>query len=232
MEQTKATLETAQQAPEEQRMALLQGITGENITGDLLTATIWGYYASLQNQAVIGASQAETIDLPGLSFGLFHAQVSVKQLYGLITTGVVFEGLNLDMGHLRNIRWVKDDNPGSAINDPQLMQHGRSAAQNRLIAYNRQAGQYMSLMEAVVPEQFWTDKSQCRYQDENGQLQNPTLPDCAQGISAVKAIAIAQQQGQKSIPSRRRTPVQRFLNYPLAAALGRRSGMPYCRARK
>jgi hypothetical protein len=55
----------------------------------------------------------------------------------------------------------------------------------------------MSLMEAVVPEQFWTDKTQCRYQDENGQIQNPTLPDCAQGISAVKAIAIAQSQGQK-----------------------------------
>jgi hypothetical protein len=52
-------------------------------------------------------------------------------------------------------------------------------------------------MEAVVPEQFWTDKSQCRYQDENGQFQNPTLPDCAQGISVVKAITIAQSQGQK-----------------------------------
>jgi hypothetical protein len=33
--------------------------------------------------------------------------------------------------------------------------------------------------------------------DENGQMQNPALPDCGQAISAVKAIAIAQQQGQK-----------------------------------
>ena len=33
--------------------------------------------------------------------------------------------------------------------------------------------------------------------DENAQVKNPTMADCAQGISAVKAIAIAQSQGQK-----------------------------------
>jgi hypothetical protein len=48
-----------------------------------------------------------------------------------------------------------------------------------------------------VPEQFWVDKSQCRYTDENGQIQNPTQADCAQAVSAVKAIAIAQAEGQR-----------------------------------
>lgn len=80
---------------------------------------------------------------------------------------------------------------------PELTANGKPAAQNRWIAYNKMRGQYSSAMEHAVPEQFWVDKSQCRYQDEQGQIQNPTQQDCAQAVSAVKAIAIAQAQGQK-----------------------------------
>ena len=57
--------------------------------------------------------------------------------------------------------------------------------------------QHASAMEHAVPEQYWVDKTQRRYQDENGQTQNPAKEDCKQGISALKAIAIAQSQGQK-----------------------------------
>ena len=96
------------------------------------------------------------------------------------------------------MRWVKDDNPQSQINsDPNLAKNGKTAAQNRWIAYNKGKGQYSSVMEHKIPEQAWVDKSQCRYTDENGVIQNPSKADCAQGISAVKAIAIAQSQGQK-----------------------------------
>ena len=42
MEATKQKLEQAQAAPESQRAAILQGITGDHLTGDLLTATLWG----------------------------------------------------------------------------------------------------------------------------------------------------------------------------------------------
>ena len=108
------------------------------------------------------------------------------------------QGLNMDVEHLRHLRWVKDDSPASPLNsDPQLTANGKSAAHNRWIAYNKMRGQYASAMEHAVPEQFWVDKSQCRYIDQKGQTQNPALADCAEGISAVKAIAIAQQQGQK-----------------------------------
>jgi len=48
-----------------------------------------------------------------------------------------------------------------------------------------------------VPEQFWVDKRQCRYENEQGQIQNPTQADCAQAVSAIKAIAIAQAEGQR-----------------------------------
>ena len=43
MESTKTTLEQAQKAPESQRAEILKTITGEQLTGDLLTASIWGY---------------------------------------------------------------------------------------------------------------------------------------------------------------------------------------------
>ena len=198
MEATKATLEQAQAAPEAQRPEILKDLTGDLLTGDLLTATIWGYFAAMQSQGVIASSQAEMLDAPALSYGLFHAQVKPNKLYGIVTTGVTVQGLNMDIGHLRHIRWVQDDNPQSAINNhPELTENGKSAAQNRWIVYNKMRGQYASAMEHAVPEQFWVDKSQCRYTDENGQVQNPTLAACQQAISAVKAIAIAQAEGQK-----------------------------------
>ena len=198
MEATKATLQRAQAAPESQRAGILQGITSDHLTGDLLTATIWGYFTSLQSHGVIAASQAQMFDAPALSYGLFHAQVRPNKLYGIVTTGVTFQGLNMDVGHLRHMRWVKDDNPASPINNkPELTQNGKSAAQNRWIAYNKMRGQYSSAMEHAVPEQFWVDRTSCRHTNENGQVQNPTMPPCAEGISAVKAIAIAQSQGQK-----------------------------------
>ena len=49
----------------------------------------------------------------------------------------------------------------------------------------------------VFPRFQWVDKSQCRYENEQGQIQNPTQADCAQAVSAVKAIAIAQAEGQR-----------------------------------
>ncbi|MDR3351794.1 MAG: transglutaminase-like domain-containing protein [Zoogloeaceae bacterium] len=221
MEQTKGTLEAAQNLPEGERAGALQGLTGEHITGDLLTATIWGYFAGLQSYGTIAASQAEMIDLPGLSYGVFHAQVKVNQLYGIVTTGVSFQGLNIDIGHLRHIRWVKDDNPQSAINaKPELTQNGKTATQNRWIAYNRARGQHSSAMEHAVPEQFWVDRNQCRYADENGQIKNPALPDCGQAVSAVKAIAIAQSQGQKIYTITQQNASTALAKLPIGGSVG------------
>ena len=221
MEATKATLEQAQAAPEAQRPEILKDVTGDLLTGDLLTATIWGYFAAMQSQGVIASSQAEMFDAPALSYGLFHAQVKPNKLYGIVTTGVTVQGLNMDIGHLRHIRWVQDDNPQSAINDiPALTENGKSAAQNRWIAYNKMRGQYASAMEHAVPEQFWVDKSQCRYTDENGQIQNPTLAACQQAISAVKAIAIAQAEGQKIYTINQENRATALSKLPVGGAVG------------
>ena len=138
------------------------------------------------------------IDRPALSYGLFHAQVRPNKLYGIVTTGITFQGLNMDIGHMRSVRWVTDDNPQAAINaKPELTANGKSAAQNRWIAHNKLQGQYASAMEHAVPEQFWVDKTQCRYDNEQGQVQNPAKQDCAQAVSAVKALAVAQAEGQR-----------------------------------
>ena len=87
---------------------MLKNLTGENLTGDLLSATLWGYFA---NHAVLGAlSQppARMIDQPDLSYGLFHLHAQPIKLYGTLTTRVEFKGLNLDIGHLR---WSQANDP-------------------------------------------------------------------------------------------------------------------------
>ena len=221
MEETKQTLERAQAAPESQREQILKGITGDKLTGDMLTATVWGYFASLQSQGLIAASQAQMVDAPALSYGLFHAQVKPNKLYGLVNRGVTFQGLNMDIGHLRHVRWVKDDDPKSQINNkPELTANGKSAAQNRWIAYNRMRGQYASAMEHAAPEAFWVDKTKCSHTDENGRIQNPTLNPCAEAISAVKAIAIAQSEGQKIYTINKQNAQTTLAKLPIGGEVG------------
>jgi hypothetical protein len=59
MEQTKAKLQASD----------VTGLTGDLITGDLLTANVWGYFTSVDNLGKLGQGQANTIDLPGLAVG-------------------------------------------------------------------------------------------------------------------------------------------------------------------
>ena len=127
----------------------------------------------------------------------------------------------MDIGHLRHVRWVKDDDPKSQINNkPELTANGKSAAQNRWIAYNKMRGHYSSAMEHAVPEQFWVDKNQCKHTDENGIIKNPALRPCAEGISAVKAITIAQSQGQKIYTINRNNAAMALPKLPVGGDTG------------
>ena len=127
----------------------------------------------------------------------------------------------MDIGHLRHVRWVKDDDPKSQINkDPNLAQNGKTAAQNRWIAYNKMRGQYASAMEHAAPEAFWVDKTKCSHTDENGRIQNPTLNPCAEGISAVKAIAIAQAEGQKIYTINKQNAQTALQKLPIGGEVG------------
>ena len=127
----------------------------------------------------------------------------------------------MDIGHLRHVRWVKDDDPKSQINkDPNLAPNGKTAAQNRWIAYNRMRGQYASAMEHAAPEAFWVDKTKCSHTDENGRIQNPTLNPCAEAISAVKAIAIAQSEGQKIYTINKQNAQTALAKLPIGGEVG------------
>ena len=153
-----------------------QNLTGEQILGDLLTAVIWSWFAAAESHNRLSQNQAHVIENPGLSYGLFHAVADPVYSWGVVRQ-VKFPGVNIDVGHMRNITWAKN-------NDPQ-----------KWINYNRLQGQYMSALEHAVPEKFFNNPAQCNNYDNS----SPTagLPDCPQGISAVKAIGLAAAQGQK-----------------------------------
>ncbi len=116
------------------------------------------------------------METPGLSYGLFHAIADPIYSWGVVRQ-VKFPGVNIDIGHIRNLTWAKDTD------------------QNKWIGYSRMRGQYMSALEHAVPERFFNDLAQCNMVE----VAKPTvgLPDCPQGISAVKAIGLATAQGQK-----------------------------------
>jgi hypothetical protein len=56
--------------------------------------------------------------------------------------------------------------------------------------------------------------------DSSGQVQNPTLADCAKGISAVKVLALAQQQGQKIYTITPQNAATALPKLPITGALG------------
>jgi hypothetical protein len=71
-QQTQAKLQAAQANPNN-ATATLAGITGEQISGDLLTATIWSWFAAAESHNRLSQNQANMVETPGLSYGLFHA---------------------------------------------------------------------------------------------------------------------------------------------------------------
>jgi hypothetical protein len=152
------------------------GLTGEQISGDLLTATIWSWFAAAESHNRLSQNQANMIENQGLSYGLFHAKAEPIYSWGVIRK-VSFPGVNMDIGHVRPIGWSKDND------------------RNTWIAYNKLRGQYMSALEHAIPERFFNNPNQCN--PEGSTTPVVGLPTCPQGISAVKAIALAAAQGQK-----------------------------------
>ena len=64
------------------------------------------------------------------------------------------------------------------------------------------------------------DKMKCSHTDENGRIQNPTLNPCAEGISAVKAIAIAQAEGQKIYTINKQNAQTALQKLPIGGEVG------------
>jgi hypothetical protein len=155
----------------------LSGVTGDLIAGDILIAAVWGYLAALQSNGKLAERQAGVIDLPALSYGLFHAIAQPHKLYGIITTSIKFPGAMMDVGHLRHVRIAKDSSNQTLVN------------------YNRMRGQFASAMEHVTPERFFVDPSTCNIVGTPNP--DPSKAACPQAVSAVKALGLAESQGQK-----------------------------------
>lgn len=175
LSQTQATLQAAQANPQN-ASTLLQTLSGEQLSGDLLTATLWAWFAQAESHQRLSQNAAGVISLPGLSYGLFHAVVQPVKSFGVIRQ-VKFPGVNMDIGHQRHITWAKDHD------------------EQKWIAYNRLRGQHLSALEHAVPERFFNNPSQC---NADGTA-TPTagLPNCPRGISSVSALQIAANQGQR-----------------------------------
>lgn len=151
-------------------------LTGEQISGDLLTASIWSWFAAVDNQHRQSENQAGMVENPGLSYGLAHSLANPVYSWGVVRQ-VKFPGVNLDIGHVRNLTWAKDND------------------REKWISYNRMRGQYMSSLEHAVLERFFNDPNKCNLVGSEKRISG--LGDCPQGISAVKAIGLAASQGQK-----------------------------------
>lgn len=173
MDALKTRLELARH---QQQIGSSSNLTGEQISGDLLTAVIWSWFAIAENNNHVNKNNAGIVENPGLSYGLFHSVVNPIYSWGVVRA-VNFPAVNIDVGHVRFLSLAKNNN------------------RDEWISYNRNRGQYISALEHATPEKFFSDRNKCNLPDK----QNPTsgLPECAQGISAVKAIGLAASQGQK-----------------------------------
>jgi hypothetical protein len=128
---------------------------------------------------------------------MFHAHAIPNKLFALLTTSVRFSGVLMDISHARYQRYSKDTHKDNASNTAAgyAAASGAEQARQRWAAYNRLRGQYASALEHAIPERFFNDSTQCNSPGHANP--DPNKPACAEGVSAVKAIAIAASEGQK-----------------------------------
>ena len=175
LEQTKAKLEQFQQNPND--ATPIQNLTKEDLSGDLLYAGILGYFASVDGADNLAARSSKTIvhyRMP--SYGGFSATAQPLYWFG-IARSVRFPGVTMDVDYLHTQAEAKDADP------------------KKRIAYLRQVGSAGSAFEHAVPEKLFIDPATCNAPGTT--TPDPNKPACPQGVSAVKAIALAAQQGQK-----------------------------------
>jgi hypothetical protein len=147
-------------------------LLGESIAGGMMASIIWTWLSVSERHGQLSQAVAGVVESPGLSYGLFHTVANPVYSWGVIRR-VTFPGVNIDVGHMRTLGWAKDNSPA------------------KWVAYNRLRGQTMSALEHAIPERFLTDPNQCSNMVLDGR------PPCPQGVSAVKALGLAAQAGQK-----------------------------------
>jgi hypothetical protein len=148
--------------------APIQNLTKEDLSGDLLYSGILGYFASVDGSDQLAArANGDLVAYRLPSYGSFSATAQPHYWFGIVRS-VNFPGVVMDVDRVAMHAEAKDADPAKRI------------------AYLRQVGAAGSAFEHAVPERLFADPSK--------PLDDPSQP---QGISAVKAIAIAASQGQR-----------------------------------
>lgn len=166
MDATRAKLMQFQQNPGD--ATPINGLTKEDLTGDLVQTGILSYFAQVDtsdNLIARTAGNLKTYRLP--SYGRFLIAAQPHYFFGVVRN-VSFQGVTMDVDYLR---YHVAANDGSQATSAQFM---------------RQAGSPGSFAENAVPEAM--------FRDPNLALNDSSQP---QGVSAVKALAIAAAQGQR-----------------------------------
>ncbi|MEW5837733.1 MAG: hypothetical protein AB1717_02740 [Pseudomonadota bacterium] len=153
--------------------AITFGLTGverllQCVQYELLYTGILGYFASVDGSDQLTArANGDIIAYRLPSYGSFSATAQPQYWYGIVRS-VSFPGVMMDVDRLAMHVEAKDGD------------------KQQKLAYMKQVGAASSAFEHAVPERLFADPSKL--------LDDPSQP---QGISAVKALAIAASQGQK-----------------------------------
>jgi hypothetical protein len=117
----------------------ITNLTKEDLIGDLLFSTIFGYFAVNEASQRVEQKGSQAVAYRKSGFGHFGVSAKVIYRYG-IPYRVSFPGLMMDIDHWRDIAVIKDNDA------------------NKRMAYLRQTGIRLSTYEHLIPEKFWTSK--------------------------------------------------------------------------
>lgn len=139
--------------------AQYEGLTKEDISGDILYSSVLSYFAAGQTADRLSGQASQIVDYRKPSFGSFFAAAQPSYWFGL-PRNVSFPGLVMDIDWYMSMAAAKDNSSTKS--------------------YIEQTGMRLSTFEHLIPEKLFSD------------AQHP-----AEAASAVKALTIAANQGQK-----------------------------------
>jgi len=116
----------------------LDGLTKEEMTGDVLYAAVLAYFVNNQAVSEISARATGIVEYRKPSFGSFQASAQPQFWFG-IPRNVAFRSVTMDVDRYTTMSVAKD-NSASA-----------------LLAYRQQAGMRLSAYEHAIPEQLFSE---------------------------------------------------------------------------
>lgn len=146
----------------------LNDVSKEDITGDTLHGGILGYFAQIDTSDRLTARTLNTVTNYRLpSYGRFFTAAQTTYWFG-IARKVTFPGVGIDVDYIAYHTEAKDGDRAKRVD------------------FIRMTGAASSAAEHAVPEQMFRNPNLA-----------PADPGQPQGVSAVKALAVAAAQGQK-----------------------------------